>query len=116
MLQFFFICLVVLLALVGLAELFKNLICWIYRLWDPQQFYMVVPIKGHDESAEYVLRSAVNFARWNRMNNSIIVVNNHMDEDTLKICRELCADMEEVTICTPEQAQEIFSAVDLSRT
>lgn len=71
--------------------LLKNIICGINREEDLAQD-VIIPIGGHKEDIEFILREAVNKVRWKNENHEIICVDKGMDEETQKICKLMSKD------------------------
>lgn len=78
-------------AAIGLSEICKLLILKLFNAKGDNCMYMVVPIKGHNEKAEYILRSACSKIRWiNALRGQkLICLNYDMDEETKKVCEKV---------------------------
>lgn len=53
---------------------------------------VIIPIGGHREDVEFILREAVSKIRWKNKNHEIICVDKGMDEETQKICKLMSKD------------------------
>ena len=91
MLTVIFFIIYTLFAAVGLSEICKLLIINLFNARGDNSMYMVVPIKGHNEKAEYILRSACSKIKWiNALRGQkLICLNYNMDEETKKICEKV---------------------------
>lgn len=61
---------------------------------DSETNTLIIPIKGHKEDAEFVLRKAAIKLKWKNSgkNSSIICLDCGMDSETRKICSLVCKD------------------------
>lgn len=71
---------------------------------------IVVPVTGHDEEAEFVLRSAAQRAKWmgGKDEKRVLCVDCGMDEETRHICETICREYRFMEIVTPEELGSRF--------
>ena len=99
----------VLLAVLGIAELFRLLLFWMLRTENPNRFYLSLSVKGHDEEVEIALRSALERVRWmGRGEVQLVCIDSGMDEETRRICEVMSEEYPEIRFCTPSDLPEIL--------
>ena len=99
----------ILLAIAGAADLVRWLAHWLLKTDRSGKYYLVVPVHGHQESAEMMLTGAVEKIEWLAgKENKVICVNYGMDEETETVCRILAAQNPCVEICAPEELPGIL--------
>ena len=91
----------ILLAIVGLTEIFRLLSFRFLRTRNRGTLYWVISFSGHDEEAELALKNALEHLRW-------LCVDRGMDEETRKVCRIISSENLDVHICKPEELAEIL--------
>lgn len=88
-------------AVLGIAECCRILTGFLLRPEGKGKVTMRLQFCGHNEEAEYILRSAIARMRW--MNGSeekeILCIDNGMDPETRKICEILAQRYPIVHIC-----------------
>lgn len=84
----------VLLAIIGLAEVARVIVLFFMRSKKDKDVILVVPISGHDEEAEIVLRHAAARVKWvsGGRFRKVVCLDCGMDEETKKICSLVCGD------------------------
>ena len=87
----------ILLAIVGLTEIFRLLSFRFLRTRNRGTLYWVISFSGHDEEAELALKNAL-----------VLCVDRGMDEETRKVCRIISSENLDVHICKPEELAEIL--------
>lgn len=81
----------VVLMIIGLVDLIRMLILWGLHIKEEDEIMIVVPISGHNEEAELLLRSAaakVCFMEGFK-SNEVICLDCGMDEETRSICENV---------------------------
>lgn len=98
-------CTVIFFAVVGFIEIIR--IGSLLLITPKVQRYcaLVIPIHGHDEDIEILLRSLIDTVMWESSSKiqQLVCLNCNMDEETLEICERVCNDFSFVHICTPEE-------------
>jgi hypothetical protein len=98
----------VLFALVGIAEVFRLLLFWLFKTKKPGRFCLVLSFRGHDEEAEIALRSAMERVKWMGCGDiGIFCVDCGMDGETRRICELLAEEYPQIRICIPSDLNEI---------
>ena len=100
----------VLLAIVGLTEVFRLLSFRLLRTKNCGRVYWVLSFRGHDKEAELALKNAVEHLRWldSAQERLVLCVDRGMDEETRRVCRCICRENLDVRLCTPEEAAKIL--------
>lgn len=93
------------LAIVGLVSLLRVLFLWLLKTGNPGEFCIFISIKGHDEQAEFSLRSAVERSKWLEHHAKIFCVDLGMDEETRAVCEMICKENANLILCTPGELQ-----------
>ncbi|MDR0404580.1 MAG: hypothetical protein LBH37_02105 [Oscillospiraceae bacterium] len=103
---------IVILAIIGLIEIFRILVLIAFRAKDESSLIILVPISGHNEKAEFLLRSAVAKLKWLGTigKQRIICVDNGMDQQTRKICEIIKQEYEFVEICFSNEFEKILKS------
>lgn len=91
---FFVLC--VALIIIGVTDLIRFVVLSSLKSKDTFDSTTVIPIKGHDEQAEFSLRSAAAKIKWSYSagDQRLICLDCGMDEETKKICELICSDYE----------------------
>lgn len=94
--------------IMGLVETCRLLLLWLLRPEKMEEAALVVPLTGHVEDAEYLLRSAAQSFQWDRTRcpKRLLCVDGGMDQDTKEICLHLQRELPFLEICTPEELKE----------
>ena len=83
-----------LLVLLGLVYIMRLIMMQLLSPEKESDFVILVPISGHREDAELILRSAAARVRWfGRRRTVITVLDCGMDEETTQLCRRLCREI-----------------------
>lgn len=95
----------VFLVIIGLTELSRVFIMWLYKPNFTETITMVVTMQGHDESAEFRLKSAIEKLRWmgGPEKKRLICIDSGMDEETREIAEKICEHYPFVEICSSDQ-------------
>lgn len=100
----------VLLAIVGIADIFRTFIFWLLRTDNHGKLYLVISIHGHDEGAEIILSNGIERLKWiNGEDKKLICLDKGMDEETRKVCGIISAQNSGVEICTPQELPDILN-------
>lgn len=85
---------IVVLASVGLAAIFKEISLRLFSCKDECTVMYVTHIPGDCENIEFVLRSVLAKRRWSNEKNTVraICVSCTLDEKTRKICEGVCRE------------------------
>lgn len=94
--------------IMGLVETCRLLLLWLLRPEKMEEAALVVPLTGHVEDAEYLLRSAAQSFQWDRTRcpKRLLCVDGGMDQETREICLHLQRELPFLEICTPEELKE----------
>lgn len=92
----------------GLVETCRLLLLWLLRPEKMEEAALVVPLTGHVEDAEYLLRSAAQSFQWDRTRcpKRLLCVDGGIDQETKEICLHLQRELPFLEICTPEELKE----------
>lgn len=84
----FFIFLVIL----GLVELIRMILCRLLKTKADKKLLILVPIRGHCEDAEILLRSAAAKVSWvySGAIEKVICLDCGADEETREVCKKIC--------------------------
>lgn len=94
--------------IMGLVETCRLLLLWLLRPEKMEEVALVLPLTGHVEDAEYLLRSAAQSFQWDRTRcpKRLLCVDGGMDQETKEICLHLQRELPFLEICTPEELKE----------
>ncbi|MDR1467609.1 MAG: hypothetical protein LBI55_04280 [Oscillospiraceae bacterium] len=97
-------------AIIGLVEVFRILILMVFRTKDDSSLIILVPISGHNEEAEFLLRSAVAKLKWlgSVGKQRIICIDNGMDSETRRVCEIIEQKYEFIEICFSNELEKKF--------
>lgn len=84
--------LLVVFAVIGVTAFVRDISLYLFRYKNDNSIMFVTPIKGKCEDAELILRSAVTKVKWISKGkyNYVICLDCDMDEETKKICENIC--------------------------
>lgn len=100
----------VLLAIVGIAEIFRTILVWMLQSPNHGKLYLIISIHGHDEGAEVILESAIERLKWIRgEEKKLICLDQGMDVETRVICKIISNQNPGVEVCTPEELASILN-------
>ncbi|MCI1956399.1 MAG: hypothetical protein LKJ21_08535 [Oscillospiraceae bacterium] len=106
--EILFQCLLAVLAVVGTVEIIRAVLLHALKTENPGRFLLAVSFSGHDERAEFVLRNAIERAKWVGGDVQVVCLDRGMDEETRRICETVCLDHPEVILCTPDEYREFW--------
>ena len=100
----------ILLAVVGMVEVVRGILFVFLDGKGESGVMMIVPICGHNEEAEYLLRSAAAKTRWfsGPNNRRVICLDCGMDEETRAVCELISADYPFMEICPLGEFEAVF--------
>lgn len=106
----FFKTILVLLAIIGLTEVFRLLSFRLLRAKNRGKLYWVLPFQGHEEEAELSLKNAMEHLRWldSMQEKEVLCMDCGMDAETREICRIMSRENPEISVCTPEEVVKIL--------
>lgn len=89
----------------GLIETCRLLLMWLLRPEKIADSILVIPMCGHVEDAEYLLRGAAESIRWEKHKRPrrFICVDGGMDRETKEICKHLQKELPFLEICRQEE-------------
>lgn len=99
------------LAVVGLVEVGRVISISFFNKNDNDgNAIFLIPIYGHNEEAEMILRSAISNASWlsNMGNRRIVCLDLGMDDETYRICEIISKKSEMVEIYSLEEFNEVM--------
>jgi len=109
-------CILVMLAVVGLVELLRRVIFYLFKRKDAIPYAIVLPIYEQSEDCEYILRSTLADSAWNGNKNflkKIYCIDCGMDKITKEICKIFCNEHNEIELCTQEEFVSLLKANEL---
>lgn len=101
---------VIFLALIGVVEVVRALLLAFFPPKKGTNYLLVVPLFGHIEDVEYILRNAALRARLigGAGYSSLIVLDCGMDKETKDICAAVCDELGYSFLFTREEFEDIF--------
>lgn len=96
---------IVLFVIIGLTEFCRVLIMWLYKPRHAKKLTMIVTMGGHEEDAEFIMKSAVEKLRWmgGPEQKQLICLDIGMDDETKEVCQMICSRYPFVEICNVDQ-------------
>lgn len=88
-------------AIVGITEICRFLIFWLFQPRKEEKLTVVVCVRGNDPKVEYRLRSAIERMRWMRYRGKkeLLCVDCGMDAETKAACLTFIRTYPCVTLC-----------------
>lgn len=85
---------VLIFAVIGIAEILRTVAMCILSPKNEDKMIIIVPIKGHREDVEMLLRGASYKAKFCNVRKTpkLIILDCGMDDETLDICRVYCKE------------------------
>lgn len=100
---------VVLLALWGFVDIIRLIERTFLSRRAKQINIVIIPLTGHVENLEQIVRSAISEQTWSKTESTeIILLDNGLDEETRKLCRILCAEGS-VALCNPHSVCSVLA-------
>lgn len=86
--------LIILLVIIGLVDVVRTVILFFMNYKGKNEIMVIVPIKGHNEEAEIMLRNAATRIRWygGGCFQKVICLDCGMDEETKNVCKNMCSE------------------------
>lgn len=105
MLEVIFSVVMMFLAVIGLIEFIRIISLSIFKVKNDKNAILVVPMSGHDEEAEMILRNAISRAKWisGVDNRKIVCLDFNMDNETRQICDIISQECEFLYVCSPDE-------------
>ncbi len=102
---------IVLLSSVGLVAVTDWMLPIISEPRGRIRCYSILPIMGHIDCLEELLRWGYNSMRWDRWikGGRLILVDMGADEESLELCRAFCHRREDIILCNQEELAEILT-------
>lgn len=90
----------IILSIIGLVELIRRFVIWIYRNRNDNCVFLVCTTGKNSEDTEYTLRSCAARIRWmgTILPSKVICIDYEADDNTRKICELVCSEYEFMTI------------------
>lgn len=102
--------LLMVLCMVGMVSLLQSFCEWLLSPGKENRMIVLVPLRGHCEETEFLLRNAV--ARVRRMGGKddkvLLCVDCGMDEETRDLCIRFCTGHPEMLLVRPEEIPVYF--------
>ena len=100
----------IILSIIGVSEVCRRIIFSMTSEKASENQLIVIPIKGHCENAEHILRTAAQRMKWIGGYNGqeIICLDCQMDNETRKICELVCCDYDFIKIYSKEDFEKII--------
>ena len=97
------------LGIVGFVEVLRLFFQMLLTADAWRESYVIIPISGHKEDIEYLVRGVLFEEGWknNLKSCHILVVDGGIDEETRAICELLGREYENVRICRPQEVEGI---------
>lgn len=101
------------LAFIGLIEIFHLISLALFRSKSSINSIAVIPMYGHNEDAEYVLRNAASRISWINGSGSkrIICLDVGMDDETRQICDIFSKEYDYIDVCKVEEFEDYIIKV-----
>ncbi len=110
MLETIFYILCTLLALVGLSDITKTIVVKLFAIDKNDNFVVIVPVKGHNEQIEHILRNTYCKLKWNNLlyKKDIICLDLGIDKETKQICKNMSNQYPALKLVKIENLDTIF--------
>lgn len=81
-------------AVLGVIYFVRDISLFLFRYKKDNTIMFVTPVNGKCDDAEFILRSAASKVKWisRGKNDYVICLNCDMDEETKKVCENICKD------------------------
>lgn len=102
---------VVLLAVWGLVDLVRRVEEYLLNCREKRYHITVIPLQGHVENVEYIVRSAVSevTAKSHCISGEVVLVDNGVDNETMALCKNMCKEVNSVVLCDPFNVKEVIT-------
>lgn len=84
----------VLFIILGISSFIKTVILMSLKTDDDYKTTVIIPIKGHEEKIEFIIRSEAAKMKWNDISDDLhlVCLDCGMDSETRRICSLMCKD------------------------
>ncbi|MDR1565364.1 MAG: hypothetical protein LBS74_10440 [Oscillospiraceae bacterium] len=112
MLNYLYASVLIILVILGISQLLGLVSAWILTPRNAQKALTLIPVKGHVEDVELLIRSAVLRASWcsNRSMN-VIALDCGTDAETADICRKLAEESPLIKFCSSEELEDYINLI-----
>lgn len=102
----------VFLGIIGLVQVVRTVTLWFLRPRGETVGVLIVPVKGHNEEAEFLLRSAAERVRWLSGGHpqAVVCMDCGMDEATQAVCASVCADYPFMELYPKQEVLDLLEA------
>lgn len=101
---------VLLLAVYGCAQLVRAIALRLLAAPKGINGIWIVPLFGHREDVEYLIRSASTYRRWNgHFGSEMCLLDVGMDDETARLVRRLCIEKTGVQVLNVEELTAFFA-------
>lgn len=111
MMEYLWTAVILLLALYGAAQGVGRLIERMWRPPDDIRPVVLLPLAGHHEDVEHLLRCAATRHRWAGVHTRVVLVDAGMDDETRALAGEVCARLESAEIWDEDKVGEYIKAI-----
>ena len=81
-------------SILGIVDVIRMVVFALLKPKRGLRMVVTVPLSGHREDVEYMIRSAVARAKWSDTRQTLVfVVDCGMDHDTYELCRLFCNEL-----------------------
>ena len=111
MLEVVFSVFVLCLSVVGLIEIFKIIsVSFLSQKEFSENTVLLIPVYGHNESIEMVLRNAIASGKWlsGTKSRPVICLDLGMDAETKKICEIFCEEYDFIELYSLEDFNKVM--------
>lgn len=99
--EYILLAVVLLLALYGCAQGVGRIVSWIWKPRPDLPAMVILPVSGHREDVEFIVRGAAVRYRWaaGKPHGRILLMDAGMDEETRRLAKAVCGQIPEVDFC-----------------
>lgn len=104
----------VFLVIIGLVEVFRMISFLFLRTKGENDIMIIVPVCGHNEEAELLLRSAAARVKWTggMSQQKVVCLDCGMDEETKAVCDTISQDYSFMNVCTLSEFDGLFGKLE----
>lgn len=101
---------IVVLAIWGIVDLIRRLEQYLLSGKEKQYHIVVIPLQGHVENLEYIVRCAASQNLWHNkaMDAEVVLLDQGLDNESKAMCRSLCRD-DSIILCDEYTAKDVIS-------
>lgn len=101
---------VLLLSLYGCVELIRYIALRILKNGNSVSPVLVLPVSGHCQDMEFVVRAAVSRSRWiSDSPGSVLIIDIGMDDETRILAKKICDEFSNVSLGVPTDCEKLFA-------